>query len=472
MLRKHRQLRIQVQRLIDAGIFAAAFFLAHWLRTVLPQYSELAERFFALFGGTAEIKSFDQYILGFLFTIPMSVILLENAGFYSRPLVPSRRLTFWIALKVCTYVVIGMIILFSLIKVEIARTVNVMFGVLSLVGLLAKEELVRRWLLTNVGRAQLAMRIILVGSDRDREKLRADLEAIPDASFVIKSELDINKASGEELVEMLHEHSANGVVVSAAHTYFGQLEAVIQACELEGVQLWLCADFFKTQISQTSVDDFYGRPMLVFRSAPDISWQSIAKRALDFAGSFLLLVLLAVPLGLVALAIRMTSKGPILFRQERSGLNGHPFTMYKFRSMVTDAEQQKHELQQFNEIEGPAFKLSNDPRVTPLGKFLRKYSIDEMPQLYNVLRGEMSLVGPRPLPVDETKRFNDLAHRRRLSVKPGLTCLWQISGRSNVTDFKEWVRLDLEYIDNWSLWLDIRILVGTIPVVLAGAGAK
>ena len=146
--------------------------------------------------------------------------------------------------------------------------------------------------------------------------------------------------------------------------------------------------------------------------------------------------------------------------------------MYKFRSMVTNAEQRKQELEVFNEMTGPVFKITNDPRITPLGRFLRKYSIDELPQLFNVLRGDMSLVGPRPLPVEETHRFSDLAHRRRLSVKPGLTCLWQIEGRSNVLDFADWVRLDLEYIDNWSIWLDIKILFRTIPVVVRGSGAK
>jgi lipopolysaccharide/colanic/teichoic acid biosynthesis glycosyltransferase len=146
--------------------------------------------------------------------------------------------------------------------------------------------------------------------------------------------------------------------------------------------------------------------------------------------------------------------------------------LYKFRTMVTNAEQLKAELAAMNEMSGPVFKVTRDPRITPIGKWLRKYSLDEFPQLFNVLRGEMSLVGPRPLPVDEVKRFHDMAHRRRLSVKPGLTCLWQISGRNNVSNFSDWVRLDLEYIDNWSLWLDIGILFRTIPVVLLGTGAK
>ncbi len=212
---------------------------------------------------------------------------------------------------------------------------------------------------------------------------------------------------------------------------------------------------------------------MVFHSAPEASWQGVLKQVVDFFGSLALLAVstpfILVP---VALAIKLTSRGPVFFRQQRCGLNGQPFTMFKFRTMVTNAEQRKAELAVFNEMSGPVFKMTNDPRLIPIGRWLRKYSLDELPQLYNVLRGEMSLVGPRPLPVDEVRRFDDLAHRRRLSVKPGLTCLWQISGRNRVVDFKEWVRLDLEYIDHWSLWLDAKILLRTIPAVLTGAGAK
>jgi len=175
---------------------------------------------------------------------------------------------------------------------------------------------------------------------------------------------------------------------------------------------------------------------------------------------------------LAAVLIKLSSPGPVFFRQQRAGLNGRPFTMLKFRSMVSDAEQRKHELELLNEMSGPVFKVSHDPRITRVGRLLRKYSIDEFPQLLNVVRGDMSLVGPRPLPLDEVARFDDLAHRRRLSVKPGITCLWQISGRNNITDFQEWVRLDLQYIDNWSLWLDLRILLQTVPVVMLGTGAK
>ena len=276
-----------------------------------------------------------------------------------------------------------------------------------------------------------------------------------------------------QLVELLHDHAIYGVILSGKHTYFERIENVIKVCELEGVEVWLVADFFTTQISRTSFDELLGRPLLIFRTAPESSWAGLVKQLMDFFGA-LVLLLVAAPLVMlpVAVLIKLFSPGPVFFRQQRSGLNGAPFTLYKFRTMVTNAEQFKHELEAMNEMSGPVFKVTKDPRVTPLGKLLRRYSLDELPQLFNVLRGEMSLVGPRPLPVDEVRRFNDLAHRRRLSVKPGITCLWQVSGRNQIADFKEWVRLDLEYIDNWSLWLDIKILLRTIPAVFTATGAK
>ena len=198
----------------------------------------------------------------------------------------------------------------------------------------------------------------------------------------------------------------------------------------------------------------------------------MAKQLIDFVGALVLLMGSLIVMVPAAIIIRSTSPGPVFFKQQRAGLNGRPFNMYKFRSMVNNAEQLKQELAQLNEMSGPVFKVTNDPRVTPFGRFIRKWSIDELPQLWNVVKGDMSLVGPRPLPVDEVARFDDLAHRRRLSVKPGLTCLWQVSGRNDVKDFKDWVRLDLEYIDNWTIWLDLKILARTVPVVLTGAGAR
>ena len=203
-----------------------------------------------------------------------------------------------------------------------------------------------------------------------------------------------------------------------------------------------------------------------------VSWALLVKSIIDRIVAVLALLVSAVPMLIVVLIIKMTSKGPPIFRQQRAGKHGKPFTMYKFRSMSDDAEQRQADLLPFNQMRGPVFKIAHDPRITPFGRWLRRTSIDEMPQLVNVLLGDMSLVGPRPLPLYEVEKFENTAQRRRLSVKPGLTCLWQIRGRNEVTDFRDWVKLDLEYIDKWSLGLDFKILVRTVPAVVFGLGAK
>jgi lipopolysaccharide/colanic/teichoic acid biosynthesis glycosyltransferase len=212
--------------------------------------------------------------------------------------------------------------------------------------------------------------------------------------------------------------------------------------------------------------------MLVFRSTPEVSWALLIKDIIDRVGAFIGLLLMAIPMAVVTLIIRMTSKGPVIFKQRRAGRFGKPFVMYKFRSMTDDAEMRRAELEPFNQMRGPVFKVESDPRMTPFGRWLRRTSFDELPQLFNVLKGEMSLVGPRPLPLYEVEKFENTAQRRRLSVKPGLTCLWQISGRNTVRDFSDWVKLDLDYIDRWSLGLDFKILLRTVPAVILGLGAK
>jgi len=472
MLRRQQQIRNHIQRLLDAALFAVGFWLAYWLRSNEAVLGDLGLRIMGVFGGTKEIEPFEEFLPFFLLTIPLALILLQTQGFYSRPLLASRRLTSWQLLKVCSLITVGLVLVGFMAKVTLARSVFILFGAFSFILVFVKEEILKRYLLHALGQARLRRRIIVVGTPEDVEQVREDFHLKKAGDIEIVAEMDINEYDVPDFVELLHQHSANGVLLATKHTYFGRIEKVIQACELEGVEVWMLANFFNTQISRTTLDELYGRPVVIFRSTPDFSWQAVAKQTIDFFGALLAITLFSPILIFCTIAIRLTSKGPVFFRQQRSGLNGRPFTMYKFRSMVTDAEQRKDELQAYNEMAGPVFKVTNDPRITPIGKFLRRRSFDELPQLFNVLKGEMSLVGPRPLPVDETMQFDELAHRRRLSVKPGLTCLWQISGRNKVTDFKEWVRLDLEYIDNWSLWLDIKILLRTIPVVLAGEGAK
>jgi exopolysaccharide biosynthesis polyprenyl glycosylphosphotransferase len=454
---------MQVHELMDACLFAVSFWLAYVVRSN-PGVID----FFRL----DDVSAFETYVWLYLILIPIGPLILEAQGFYNRPIFSSRATTAWLLFKGCLFTTLALILTLFLFHSGIARLVSVLFGGISFLLLFTKEEILRRAFRSELARDQYRRRFLLVGSGEETARMRMELRnKSPEAMDVI-AELDLNDTSIERLVELLHEHSVNGVIISAKRSFFDQVEAAVRVCELEGVEVWLMADFFKTQISRTSFDDFYGHAIMVFRAVPEASWESVAKHLIDFFGAVALLVILAPLLALVALVVKFTSPGPIFFRQQRSGLNGRPFTLYKFRTMVTNAEQLKHELAAMNEMSGPVFKLSKDPRITPFGKMLRRYSLDELPQLFNVVRGEMSLVGPRPLPVDEVKRFNDPAHRRRLSVKPGLTCLWQVSGRNKVKDFKDWVRLDLEYIDNWSLWLDLKILCRTLPVVLTGVGAS
>jgi exopolysaccharide biosynthesis polyprenyl glycosylphosphotransferase len=453
---------MQIHQMMDACLFAVSFWLAHVLRSD-PNIIDLF--------GLREIGSFDSYVWMYLVLLPVAPMVFEAQGYYNRPLLCSRTTTAWLLLKGCATTTLVLILALFLYQTGIPRWIPIWFTGISFVLVFTKEELFR----TFAGKLALPQhrrRFVLVGTEDETARLRLDIKTQSAGAIDVVAELNLNETPIQRLVGLLHEYSINGVIVSAKRSLFDQVEAAIMACELEGIEVWLVADFFKTEISRTSFDDFFGQPIMVFRTAPEASWGRVLKQLIDFAGAALALIVLALPLVVVALLVKLTSPGPIFFQQQRSGLNGRPFTLYKFRTMVTNAEQLKHELASLNEMQGPVFKVTNDPRITHFGRFLRKFSIDESPQFFNVLRGEMSLVGPRPLPVDEVKRFNDLAHRRRLSVRPGLTCLWQISGRNNVKDFKDWVRLDLEYIDNWSLWLDFKILCRTVPVVLVGAGAK
>ncbi len=226
---------------------------------------------------------------------------------------------------------------------------------------------------------------------------------------------------------------------------------------------------FRPETASVCFENFVGLPCLSISSLPKQDIALLIKRIMDILGSAAALVVLFPLFLVIALAIKATSEGPVLFKQKRVGLNGRLFTMYKFRTMVKNAEELKKELIKANEMKGPAFKLSNDPRVTKIGKFLRKTSLDELPQFYNVLKGDMSLVGPRPPLPEEVKQY--LPHqRRRLSMRPGITCIWQVSGRNRIRDFEEWMRLDLKYIDEWSLWLDIKLIFLTFKAIITGSG--
>ena len=475
MLQRDRQIRTQMHQITDACLFVVSFWLAYTLRSNLAFVSFVNDTigswlpFFRLEALPHDLvdQPWNYFVIA-----PAAPLILESQGFYKRPMLGSRLAMLWVLFRGVVIITVSLVLLLYVFKEIIPRGAMTYFAVISFMLVWMKEELLMSVLQSRMAKRQSKRRIVLAGSADEITRLRHEIKQLPGDSFEVVDEYRLATAPVSELIAKLHEHSVSGVLVSAKHAHFEHVENVIKLCEIEGVEAWLVADFFATQIAHASFDEMFGHPLIVFRSAPGTSWQMVAKMLIDFFGALVLLLICAVPMLVIALLIKFTSPGPVMFKQQRSGLSGSPFTIYKFRTMMTNAEQFKHELAAMNEMSGPVFKVTNDPRVTPIGKFLRKFSLDELPQLLNVVRGEMSLVGPRPLPVDEVKRFNDLAHRRRVSVKPGLTCLWQVSGRNKISDFKEWVRLDLEYIDNWSIWLDFLILLRTVPVVLVGTGAK
>ena len=270
------------------------------------------------------------------------------------------------------------------------------------------------------------------------------------------------------LPRLLEQHVVDEIIFRVDSQKLAALEEVLLLCDEEGVRTRVALDFFPHVNSQVSLERVGTAQLLTFSAAPDDGFRLLLKRCFDLVVAVVALLVLWPLMLLIAVLIRMTSPGPVIFRQTRCGLNGRRFTFFKFRSMVANAEELKAELVHLNERQ-TVFKIADDPRLTPVGRWLRKFSLDELPQLFNVLKGEMSLVGPRPPLPDEVENYLRW-QRRRLRMRPGLTCLWAVKGRDQL-DFETWMRMDMEYIDSWSLSLDLTILLRSIPYVLTGHGA-
>jgi exopolysaccharide biosynthesis polyprenyl glycosylphosphotransferase len=328
-------------------------------------------------------------------------------------------------------------------------------------------------------------RVIIVGNgSRARElysALSEDQEVIHEVVGFVENKGEwIGGAPGvhwlgtlDKLEDILMHQAIDELFVTLpVESHYRDIQEVIRVCERVGVRVTYDADIFRSLLARPRYTTSNGSPVVTMHTAPDPDDQRLLlKRAIDLFGAITGLIALLPVMLLAAAAIKLTSRGPVIFAQERCGLNKRHFKMYKFRTMVVNADKLQAALESQNEAQGPVFKIKDDPRLTPIGKFLRKTSIDELPQLFNVIRGEMSLVGPRPLPLRDVRKFTRASDMRRFSVRPGLTCLWQISGRSNV-GFTEWVKLDLAYIDGWSPALDLWILIRTIPAVLHRTGAS
>lgn len=279
-------------------------------------------------------------------------------------------------------------------------------------------------------------------------------------------------ASGYDgLAEFLRKNVVDEIAIYLPlRSFYGRAAEIAQLAKHHGILVRTDTDIFDLKFSRQHAGATAGVPQIVVSSNDIEGWQLLTKRVFDFSASLILLVLLSPLFLVVAALIKLTSPGNVFFAQKRVGLNKRQFTMYKFRTMVPAAEGIQEQLAHLNEMTGPVFKIKNDPRITPIGRVLRKTSIDELPQLFNVLKGDMSLVGPRAIPVRDYELFSEDWHRRRFSVPPGITCLWQVYGRNSVP-FEQWMILDMQYIDRWSLWLDLKILALTIPAVFRGSGA-
>jgi exopolysaccharide biosynthesis polyprenyl glycosylphosphotransferase len=273
-----------------------------------------------------------------------------------------------------------------------------------------------------------------------------------------------------DIRSILRDEIIDEVVIAVPRSMFTSISPVVTACGEAGIPFTLLSDIFGDYLPPPAITRFGPFPALRFAAIHHNPTSIAVKRAVDVLGAAVGLAIALPVIGAAALAVKLTSPGPAFFRQTRAGLFGRRFRLMKLRTMVNDAEMQRAALAHLNEMSGPVFKIRDDPRVTPVGRWLRRTSLDELPQLWNVLRGDMSLVGPRPALPLETVQYQTF-ERRRLSMRPGLTCLWQVGGRNRVSEFDDWVRMDLEYIDTWTLALDLRILLQTIPAVLRATGS-
>ena len=463
MIARRHEINLQFNQFIDALLLGIVFWFAHFVRV----------NGLIILDNLWTIEGFGRFVWILAVIMPFGPFLLEMQGFYNYPLEKSawKSLRQMAAAGLWLFVLLGSAVIFLRLDVP-SRSVLILFAIFAPIVLLLRERIYIWRYVRRLRQGAVGERIIVAGERKSMGELMKSLSPAQKLEVQVVAAIDLETNGIETLVEALHRHAVGRVVLTFHRMELDKVQRAIEACETEGVEAWLNADFIHTSVARPSYEVLAKRPMLVFRASPELSWAMLVKAFSDRVLAAVGLVVLSPLLAVVAVAIRCTSKGPVFFRQKRAGLHGDPFNMWKFRTMCADAEDLREELASRNVMQGPVFKVDDDPRVTKFGAWLRRTSIDELPQLLNVVQGEMSLVGPRPLPVYEVEKFEAAAHRRRLSMKPGLTCLWQVRGRNKVTDFQDWVRMDLEYIDNWSVFLDFYILIRTIPVVLLGSGAK
>lgn len=377
-----------------------------------------------------------------------------------------------------------LVLVFMLKLDDVSRAVIIVFATTAYVALIGVRRFLFWWYAERqVDAVENHLKVLIIGSGRRARMLADQLQQSSEWGIHVIGFLDPKGESAgrrstdeilghvDQISEILRDNVVEEVVVAVPRKMLSDLQAIIDACQEEGVRLQFMADFYDFPAQRVRMNLVNNVPLLVFEPVAREESALLAKRIFDIVVTLAAMPLLIPIFLLTAIAIKIEDPGPVFFTQDRVGLHKRLFKMYKFRSMVVDAEAKMKEVEHLNEATGPNFKIKHDPRVTRVGQFIRKTSIDELPQLFNVLLGDMSLVGPRPMSIRDVQLFDQGVQRKRFSVRPGITCLWQVSGRSDL-EFDDWLRLDLEYIQQWSFWLDIKILFKTVFVVLAAKGAS
>ena len=476
MFDRRSKLLSTITLLHDLGVTCVAFVLAYLLRSFLVRFP-----FFS--GHFPEIYPFAHYLpLMVAFLLAWAVVGYFSSFYRDLELTNPIQLVLKIVSQLAIVLVVMYAGLYLLRRTDISRSYVLLIGgvdfVLLLMGRTAsywgvaimRERLSRFHYLLIVGCGPRAREMATLIEESRGMGLRL-------VGFVDPETEDrtANHLSGydvfplESVGAILQKHVVDEVVFAVTLQELARLEPVMQHCADLGIRTRLQLEFLPPAYSRIYLENFRDVQLLSLSSAPDSELRLFLKRVFDVVLSAASLLLLSPLLLAIAAMIKITSPGPVFFQQTRCGLGGRRFMLYKFRSMINNAEQMRAELHQLNELDGPVFKISDDPRITPVGRWLRRFSLDELPQLWNIFRGDMSFVGPRPAVPEEVEQYEDW-QRRRLRMRPGLTCTWVLEGRSHV-DFNRWMQLDLKYIDNWSLWLDTKIFLRTIPIVLSGRGA-
>jgi exopolysaccharide biosynthesis polyprenyl glycosylphosphotransferase len=455
----------------DLGATLLAFLCAYWFRGIFPQESY------------ATLFPFSWYLNLLLAIFPIWSILFYLVDLYR----DWRGQGFWKeAWGISKAVFISSLLLgftvFALKYQFVSRIFISLFALLDIFLIITARISIRKLILFFNRKIERFRIILIVGTEEGAVALAQNIEKHKDLGLRILGFLatgDKNPSRSlngypvlgvaNNLHRILENEVVDEVIFAISQEELKKMEDLFLLCEERGITARLAINFFPHVIAKTHLEELEGLPLLTFTTAPKNELLLLLRRIIDFVGSLLLISILSPLFLMITLLIRLDSPGPAIYRQVRCGLNGRKFIFYKFRSMVQGAEKQQGGLVAYNLMGGPVFKMKNDPRVTRVGRFLRKTSLDELPQLFNVLRGDMSFVGPRPPIPEEVEKYESW-QRRRLSMRPGITGLWQVSGRNQI-DFHRWMKLDLEYIDHWSLWLDFKILIKTILVVFSGKGA-